>query len=96
VSCPAAAGFACAFVDGQDLCVIPCAVGGNQCDPFLLECTGVTDAGEMICQSPPCGGAAEGAPCLIDGFGQVGTCTDGLCTCVDDTECTGPGLACNV
>jgi hypothetical protein len=93
-SCPAAAGLMCAFVDGVDQCVIPCTPVGNECDLFGFECTGVTDMGDTICTSPPCGGALEGEPCFIQGFGQLGTCTDGLCTCTDDSECTAPDLTC--
>jgi hypothetical protein len=93
-TCPAVAGLACDFVDGNEICTIPCTMD-DDCALFMLECTGVTDMGDMICQSPPCNGAAEGAPCDIMGAGQFGVCTDGLCTCTDDSECTYMGYACN-
>ncbi len=96
MTCPAAAGLVCADVDGVSTCVIPCVMSGSECDLFGFACTGVTDMGDGICEPPPCGGAAEGDPCIIMGLGQYGTCTGGACTCVADAECTGPGLACNL
>ncbi len=93
--CPAAAGAACADVGGLNICTFPCTEGGMECDAFMLECTGEDDAGNSICAAPPCGGVAEGEACEIDGFGQIGTCTDGVCSCTDDAECTADGYACN-
>lgn len=94
-TCPAAAGAACADVDGVNICTFPCTDGGGECDAFMLECTGTDDAGNSICQGAPCGGVAEGEACEIPMFGQLGTCTDGVCSCSDDAECTADGYACN-
>ena len=89
--CSEAAGFACVQVDGADACVLPCP-NGDECDQFMLECTGSDDASAAYCQAAPC---TEGDPCEIDGVGQYGTCTDGVCSCSDDAECTIAGQACN-
>ncbi|MDC0669416.1 hypothetical protein [Nannocystis radixulma] len=94
-TCPAAAGAACAEVGGVTQCTFPCTEGGTECDVLQLECTGMNDAGEPICAAKPCGGVAEGAACEIAGFGQLGVCTDGVCSCSADTECTAMGYACN-
>jgi hypothetical protein len=95
-NCPSVAGFACASVDGISLCVIACTEVGGECDPFEFMCTGVTDAGMLYCEPPPCNGFGnEGEPCFLRGFGQLGVCTDGLCTCTDDSQCTALGWACN-
>jgi len=94
-TCPAAIGGACADVDGVNVCTFPCTDGGTECDTLMLECTGMNDAGDPICAAKPCGGVAEGAACEIAGFGQLGVCTDGVCSCSADTECTAMGYACN-
>lgn len=94
-TCPAAIGGECADVNGNNVCTFPCTDGGGECDALMLECTGENDAGGSICQGPPCGGVAEGDPCDIPMFGQLGTCTNGVCSCTDDAECTPEGYACN-
>lgn len=95
-TCPAAIGGACADVNGVNQCTFPCTDGGTECDALMLECSGMDDAGNSICAAPPCGGAAEGEPCEFPGgAGQYGTCTDGVCTCTDDAECTLDGFGCN-
>lgn len=95
-NCPAAIGGACADVDGVNQCTYPCTDGGTECDTLMWACTGEDDAGNTICEPPACGGAAEGAPCEFPGgAGQYGTCTDGVCSCSDDAECTLEGQACN-
>lgn len=93
--CPAELGGACASVEGIVQCVFLCTAGGRECDILGLECIGVTDEGLLHCLVPPCSGAAEGEPCEIPGFGQYGVCTDGVCVCTDDAQCTAEGLACN-
>jgi hypothetical protein len=96
-TCPAAAGLACADVGGVNTCTIPCP-NGDECDLLMQECTGMDDDMNAICQAPPpppCGGAAEGAPCDFGGADQYGVCMDGVCSCADDTECTAAGFACN-
>jgi hypothetical protein len=84
----------CSEVDGVSICTTPCS-DDTMCLAGFTECTGTDDAGNMICQALPCGGVAEGEPCDIPMFGQIGTCTDGVCTCTDDAECTAMGFACN-
>lgn len=86
-------GLACADVDGVSQCTTPCPNGDECTAP--LECSGMDDAGNAICAAAPCGGVAEGEACDIPNFGQIGTCTDGVCGCTDDAECTAPGYACN-
>jgi len=84
----------CGEVDGYSTCTMPCT-DDSMCFAGITECTGMDDDGNPICQGYPCGGVAEGDPCEIMGFGQLGTCTDGVCVCTDDTECTAAGYACN-
>lgn len=93
--CPEAAGYMCLTVDGADACGLPCP-NGDECDALMQECTGMDDAGAAFCQAPPCGGVAEGEACDIPMFGQIGTCTDGVCSCTADTECTAEGYGCNL
>jgi hypothetical protein len=93
-TCPAAIGGACADVNGINICTFPCTDGGTECDALMLTCTGADDAGNSICAAPPCGGVAEGEPCE-SAAGQSGVCTDGVCACSDDAECTVMGYACN-
>jgi len=95
-TCPAAIGGACADVNGVNVCTFPCTEGGTECDALMLECSGMDDAGNPICAAPPCGGAAEGAPCEFPGgAGQYGVCTEGVCVCTSDAECTIEGQGCN-
>lgn len=94
-TCPGASGMACASVNGDVTCTIPCTAGGTECDASLQACTGEDDAGTSICSPRPCGGVAEGAACTIPMLGQNGTCIGGICSCVSDAECTIPGHACD-
>lgn len=91
-TCPAKAGLACLEVDGVSSCVIACP-NGDECFVHMLEC--VMHAGFAYCEIPPCGGAAEGEPCEYGSFGQYGTCTDGVCVCSSDSECTLTDQVCN-
>ena len=85
----------CADVDGVSTCTTPCT-DDTMCLAGFTECTGMDDAGNSICAPLPCLGVDEGAPCTIMGVeGQFGTCTDGVCSCTDDAECTAMGQACN-
>lgn len=84
----------CADVDGFSVCTTPCD-DDSMCAAGFTECTGTDDAGNSICAAIPCGGVAEGEPCDIPMFGQIGTCTEGVCSCTDDAECTAEGYACN-
>lgn len=85
----------CAEVGGTSLCTTPCT-DDSMCVPGFTECTGVDDGGNSICVGIACGGVAEGAPCEIQGFGQLGTCTDGVCVCSDNSECTAMGYSCKL
>jgi hypothetical protein len=93
-TCPIAAGLACGTIDDVSLCVLACSAGGNECDVFDGECTGVTDEGIPYCELDACGGAGEGEVCFFEGFGQLGICTDGACVCTEDGQCTADGFAC--
>jgi hypothetical protein len=84
----------CGTVDGNSVCTTPCD-DDSMCAAGFTECTGTDDDGNMICAAIPCGGVAEGEACEIAGFGQIGVCTAGVCSCTDDTECTAPDYACN-
>jgi hypothetical protein len=86
-------GLACAEVDGFSQCTTPCS-DDAMCIAGVSECTGLDDAGSSICALIPCGGAAEGAACETAN-GNVDVCTDGVCSCTDDAECTVTGQACN-
>jgi hypothetical protein len=85
----------CADVDGVSTCTTPCE-DDTMCVADVTECTGMDDDGNSICAALPCGGAAEGEACEIPTFGSIGTCTDGVCSCTDNAECTADGYACNV
>jgi hypothetical protein len=90
-------GLACADVDGVSQCTTPCS-DDSMCLAGVTECTGMDDAGNSICvavPAEPCGGAAEGEPCNFGGADQYGVCTDGVCSCTDDAECTAAGQGCN-
>lgn len=93
-TCPAWFGMVCASVDGLVQCVISCTRGGRECDSYGLECSGVSDEGLLHCGGTPCNGAAEGEPCEFQGYGQYGVCTDGVCVCTDDSQCTVEGFGC--
>lgn len=84
----------CAMVDGVSLCTTPCS-DDSMCLAGFTACTGMDDAGNSICEALPCGGAAEGEPCNFGGADQYGVCTDGVCSCTDDAECTAAGQGCN-
>lgn len=84
----------CTEVDGVSICATPCA-DDSACLPGFTECTGHDDAGNSICAAIPCFGTLEGEPCEIQGFGQIGVCTNGECSCTDDSECTAQGFGCN-
>jgi hypothetical protein len=84
----------CTEVDGVSVCATACN-DDSACIPGFTECTGVDDVGNSICVAIPCNGVAEGEACFIEGFGQYGVCTDGLCTCTDDSQCAVDGWACN-
>jgi hypothetical protein len=94
-TCDAIGIGSCTTVDGSSLCVTWC-IDDSQCLPGFTECVGIDDAGNPYCAAIPCLGAGEGEACIIDGFGQLGVCIDGLCTCTDDSQCTGEGYACNL
>jgi hypothetical protein len=88
---------ACADVGGVSSCITPCD-DDTMCAAGFTECTGVDDDGNSYCAAlpvEPCGGVGEGEACEIPMFGSLGTCTDGVCTCMDDAECTAPNYACN-
>jgi hypothetical protein len=84
----------CTEIDGVSVCATPCA-DDSACLPGFTECTGHDDAGNSICEAIPCFGTLEGEPCEIQGFGQIGVCTNGQCSCTDDSECTAEGFGCN-
>lgn len=84
----------CTEVDGVSQCATPCS-DDSSCIAGFTQCSGVDDAGNSICEPIPCWGTVEGEPCVIDGFGQLGICIDGLCACTDDAQCTAAGFACN-
>jgi hypothetical protein len=85
---------ACANVNGASACVTPCD-DDSMCLAGVTECTGTDDDGNSYCAGLPCGGVDEGAACEIAGFGSIGTCTGGMCTCTEDAECTAPNFTCN-
>jgi hypothetical protein len=84
----------CADVDGASRCTTPCRSNAECIPDTVLQCTGQDDDGNMICEAIPCLGAAEGEPCETP-IGAFGTCTEGLCTCSSDAECTAEGYGCN-
>lgn len=84
----------CTEIDGVSLCATPCT-DDSMCLPGFTQCTGHDDAGNPVCEAIPCFGTPEGEPCEIQGFGQIGVCIDGLCSCTDDSECTAEGYGCN-
>jgi hypothetical protein len=84
----------CTELDGVSTCAMACS-DDSMCIQGFTECTGQDDAGNPICAPIPCFGMAEGEPCEIDGFGQLGVCTNGECSCTEDSECTAEGFGCN-
>jgi hypothetical protein len=84
----------CSEDDGVSVCTTLCE-DDSMCIPGFTECTGTDDAGNSICDPIPCWGVAEGEPCEIEGFGQIGICIEGECACTDDSQCTAEGFGCN-
>ena len=84
----------CTEIDGVSVCAMGCS-DDSACIPGFTECTGHDDAGNSVCMPIPCFGAVEGEPCEIEGVGQLGVCTDGVCACTDDSQCTLEGYACD-
>ncbi len=92
-TCINSQGGVCADVGGFSVCTVPCE-NDNECAALMQVCTGIDDAGGKFCEPPPCDGFDEGAPCEVAGVGQLGTCTDGVCACTNDAECSVLGHAC--
>lgn len=84
----------CAVVTGLSTCTTPCTAGGSECAQ-LEGCLGNDDLGNPICTPLPCGGVAEGEPCVTSTGEDRGTCIGGECICMVDEECTADGHACN-
>lgn len=84
----------CASVAGVNTCTIPCTPGSAECSAPLEDCIGATDSGTPICAPLPCGGVAEGEPCVTPAGDARGTCIAGECLCMVDEECTAPSAAC--
>ncbi|MEM9454734.1 MAG: hypothetical protein AAGF11_11180 [Myxococcota bacterium] len=84
----------CAPVAGISTCTIPCTPGGTECSAPLDDCIGVDDLGTSICAPLPCGGVAEGEPCVTPTGDARGTCIAGECLCMVDEECTARDAVC--
>ena len=77
-------GLRCHDVRGWGTCVITCTADADCPDPSL-PCSGSADDQTNYCWSP----------CTSDDdCGGLGTCSDGLCGCAGDGDCTVDGYFC--